>query len=201
MLCLLSHIWLRFQPSYNPQCLVLGSNEAQVLDASLQKIQWETQRYVRGGFFPVQREAHSTGCGHLRGQVQWPWNVVWLIWASWVISYANEWEDHSNNWGSTHSLVFWQCLATILPPQGVSCSLQIEDQGLVEFDLSSWTHLILICLCCALGLCHSFKSCALPPSFLFHALFLSPFQSHSVASTIFWRDNQKIVGLWEGNTV
>ena len=33
------------------------------------------------------------------------------------------------------------------------------------------------------------------PSLLFHAPFLSPFQAHNVASTIFWRDNQKIVGL------
>ena len=32
------------------------------------------------------------------------------------------------------------------------------------------------------------------PSLLFHALFLSPIQTHKVASTIFWRDNQKIAG-------
>ena len=44
-------------------------------------------------------------------------------------------------------------------------------------------------------LCHSFKGCALPPSLLFHAIFLSPIQIHKTASTIFWRDNQKIVGL------
>ena len=59
---------------------------------------------------------------------------------------------------------------------GVSFTLQIEDQGLVEFDLSSWTHFILISLCFALGLCHAFKSCALPPSLLCHALLLSPVQ-------------------------
>ena len=53
-------------------------------------------------------------------------------------------------------------------------SLQIGDQGLVEFGLSSWIHLILIGLCYALGLCNSFKSFALLPSLLFHALFLSP---------------------------
>ena len=47
---------------------------------------------------------------------------------------------------------------------GVSFSLQIGDQGLVEFGLLSWTQLILIGLCCALVLCHSFKGCALPPS-------------------------------------
>ena len=33
------------------------------------------------------------------------------------------------------------------------------------------------------------------PSLLFHALFLSPIQTHKVASTIFWRDNQKLAGL------
>ena len=62
-------------------------------------------------------------------------------------------------------------------------------------------HLIVIGLYYALVLCHSFKSCALPPSFLFHALLLSPVQAHSVASIIFWRDNQKIAGPWERNTI
>ena len=47
---------------------------------------------------------------------------------------------------------------TVLAPLDASFSLQIEDQGLVEFDLSSWTHLILIDLHYALGLCHFFKS-------------------------------------------
>ena len=47
----------------------------------------------------------------------------------------------------------------------------------------------------AFVLCHSFKGCALPPSLLFHALFLSPIQAHSIASTILWRDNQNIAGL------
>ena len=64
----------------------------------------------------------------------------------------------------------------------VSFSLQIGDQGLVEFDLSSCTQLILIGLCYTLVLCHSFKSCALPPSLLFYALFLSPFRAHNVPS-------------------
>ena len=60
-------------------------------------------------------------------------------------------------------------LGTVLPP-GCVISLQFGDQGLVEFDLLSWIHLILISLSYALALCHSFKSCALPPSLLFHAL-------------------------------
>ena len=55
--------------------------------------------------------------------------------------------------------------------------------------------MILIGLHYTFVLCHSFIGCALPPSLLFHALFLSPIQTHKVASTIFWRDNQKIAGL------
>ena len=60
----------------------------------------------------------------------------------WVISYANEREKYSNyfgeeveisrNWVTTHSLAFEQCLGTIMAPLGVSFSLLIEDQGLVE---------------------------------------------------------------------
>ena len=118
-----------------------------------------------------------------------------------MILYANEWEHNSNNWRTTHSSGSCQCLGTVLAPLGVSFRLQIEDQGLVEFKLSSWTHLILIGLCYALGLCNSFKSCSLPPSLLFHALLLSPVWAQNVASTIFWRDNQKIASLWVRNTV
>ena len=83
----------------------------------------------------------------------------------------------------------------------VSFSLKIGDQGLVEFALSSWTYLLLFGLCYAFALGHSVRSCALPSSFLFHALFLSPIQAHNVASTIFWTDNQEIAGPWEGNAV
>ena len=149
------------------------------------------------------REKHTPQrVDHCRGQVQRPWNVVWLVFLSWVISYANEWDDHSNSCGTTRSSsVFWQCLGTILAPLGVSFSLQTEDQGLVEFDLSSLIHFILIGLCYSLGLCHFFRSCTLPPSLLFHGLFLSPVQAHNVASTIFWRDNHKTAGLRERNAV
>ena len=91
-------------------------------------------------------------------------------------------------------------------PLGVSVTLQIEDQDLVESGLSSWTHLILIfnqfMLCpWAMSFFFFFKSCALPPSLLFYALFLGPVWAHNVASTIFWRDNQKITGPWERNPV
>ena len=93
------------------------------------------------------------------------------------------------------------CLGTVLAPLGVSFSLQIEDGGLDEFDLPSWTHLILIGICYSLELYHSFKICALPPSLLFQCSIPDPIWAHNVASTIFWRDNQKIAGPWKGNTV
>ena len=41
------------------------------------------------------REHTPQGVGHRRGRVQWPWNVVWLVFWGWVISYASEWENPS----------------------------------------------------------------------------------------------------------
>ena len=152
--------------------------------------------------FGFRKKHPHKGVCHLRGRVRWPWNVVWLVFENWVILHANEWEDHSNNWGTTHSLAFWHCLGTVLVSLGVSFSLYIENQCLVEFDLSvsldpfyfSWFIL------CPWAMAFFQKLCP-TPSLLFHALFLSPVWAHNVASTIFWRDNQKIAGSWEGNTV
>ena len=46
------------------------------------------------------REKHTSQVvGHHRGQVLRTWNVVWLVFVSWVNSYANEWEDHPDHWG------------------------------------------------------------------------------------------------------
>ena len=82
---------------------------------------------------------------HRRGRVQQQ-NVAWLIFIGWAISFANEWEGYFNyfwdtvisrNWAITHSLVFWECLGTVLAPLGVSFSLLIEDQGLIKVDLSA----------------------------------------------------------------
>ena len=85
-------------------------------------------------------------------------------------------------------------------PLGMSFSLQTEDQGLVEFDLSAILDRLdfngfMFCfwpMSFFQKLCHT-------PSLLFHALFLSSVQAQSVASTIFWRGNQKIAGSWKGN--
>ena len=43
------------------------------------------------------REKYTQSVGHHRGERLW--NKMWLVSVGWVISYANEWEDHSNNWG------------------------------------------------------------------------------------------------------
>ena len=91
----------------------------------------------------------------------------------------NEWEDYSNyfgegveisrNWATAHSLVFWQCLGTVMVPLGVSFSLLIEDQGLLKVHMSVILNPFDSCdLCCVLGLCHSVKSCALSLSLLLH---------------------------------
>ena len=98
-------------------------------------------------------------------------------------------------------LMSGRIIPTIRAPLGLSFSLQIEDQGLVEYDLSFWTHLILTSLLYSLGVCHSFKSCDLLSFLLFHALFLSQALAHNVTFTISLRDNQKIAGPWEGSTV
>ena len=89
-------------------------------------------------------------------------------------------------------------------PLGVPFSLQIEDQDLVEFDLSAIldpfdSNQFMLCLCpWAMSF---FQSYALSSSLLLHALFMSPIWDHSVVSTIFWQDNQKTPVPWEGNTV
>ena len=43
------------------------------------------------------------------------------------IHMLGECGNHPNHWGTVHSSVFWQCLGTVLPPLGVSFSLQIWD--------------------------------------------------------------------------
>ena len=100
---------------------------------------------------------HKQRVGHRRGQGQ-PWNVAWLVFIGWVISYANEWEDYSNYfgerveisrvWGTAHSLVFWQCmeLSWHLWVRHFTCWLRIK----VWSCLQSWSHLVLTGLCCVL---------------------------------------------------
>ena len=70
-----------------------------------------------------------------------------------------------------------------MAPLGVSFSLQIEDQGLVEFDLFAILdpfdfNPFMLCPWAM----SFFKICALFPSLLFQAFSLSPFLDHKVAS-------------------
>ena len=129
---LLSHVRLGLEPGQKPRCLASGPNEAQALDALLKKKLSERHSDKYDGDLFGFREKPAQGVGHHRGER--PWNVMWLVFVGWVISHTNEWEDHSNSWGTTHSSVFWQCLGRVLAPPGVSFSLQIEDQDLVESD-------------------------------------------------------------------
>ena len=60
---------------------------------------------------------------------------------------------------------------TVMATLGVSFHLLIEDQGLVLSAILVPFDLIGLCgLCCVLGLCYSFRSCALPLSLLLHKI-------------------------------
>ena len=84
---------------------------------------------------------------------------------------------------------------------GVSFSLQIEDQCLVEFDLSAILdpfdfNGFMLCPW-AMSFCQKLCTAPFAPvscSFPERHLCLGAF-------TIFWRDKQKIAGPWEANTV
>ena len=41
---------------------------------------------------------HRESVGYHTGWV-WPWNLAWLVFIGWVISYANKWEDYSSYFG------------------------------------------------------------------------------------------------------
>ena len=136
-------MWLALEPSQNPWYLVSGPNEAQLLDVSYKKEFSERQSDRKKWIYSDSERStlHRQEFGHSRGWVQ-PRNVAWLIFIGWVISYANKWEGYSNYfwagveisriWAASHSLVFWQCLGTVMAPLSVSFHLLTEDQGLVS---------------------------------------------------------------------
>ena len=85
----------------------------------------------------------------------WPRNVARLVFIGWVISYANEWEDHSNYFregGDFQDLCHRPLLCLLIAPwnchgtSGHIISLADQDQGLilsaisVPFD-SNWSML------------------------------------------------------------
>ena len=91
---LLSPSLLGLEPSQNPWCLILGPNEAQALDVSSQK---NSVRDTAIGkrWICSDLERSTRGCGPWRGQVLWHRMWCGYFFPSWVISYVNEWEDHS----------------------------------------------------------------------------------------------------------
>ena len=115
-----------------------------------------------------REKLHSSGCGPLlRARALGPWNDLWLGFAIEVNSYTDGGRIIQTIGKSPPPLSFDSALAQFQPYLGVSFSLQIGDQGLVEFDLSSWTQLIFIGLCYAFVLCHSkVMLCPLPSCFL-----------------------------------
>ena len=73
--------------------------------------------------FRFREKRPLQGVGYCRGL--WPWNVAWLGFVSGMNSYANELEDHPNR--CLHLLAMLPVQFTVLPPLGVSFSLQIGD--------------------------------------------------------------------------
>ena len=114
--------------------------------------------------------------------------------------------------------IFWSLkvsLGTVLAPLGVSFSLLVcYNERILRIKiqskltcLPSWTHLIPISLCCVLGLCHPFKSCALPPPLLFQYEYpgkRQPSTSEGGAGTDRLQRNQfchQTSSLWDGKKI
>ena len=96
----LSCVELGLEPGQNLWHPVLGSNKPRALDVSLQKNSARDTATGKRWICSDLERSTLQECG--------PWDVMWLVFPSSVTSYANEWEGHSNHWGTTHSWVFWQ---------------------------------------------------------------------------------------------
>ena len=133
-----------------------------------EKISVRDQVIGRKCIYSDTNTLHRQSVGHCRGWV-WSLEIRWLVFIGCVISYPR-WEPYSNcfgerleisrNWATAHLLVLmvpWNC------PGTSGCVIQLADWGSRSGQrltfLPSWTHLILIGLCCVLGLCHCFKVC------------------------------------------
>ena len=72
----------------------------------------------------------------------WTWLSDWIqfymLMSGLVYSiHFEEGLEIARDWATAHSLVFWQCLGTIMAPLCVAFSLLIEDQGLVGLSAIS----------------------------------------------------------------
>ena len=86
-------MWLGLKPSQNPQYLVSGPNEAEVLDISSQKEFSERQSDRSEVDLFRYREKHTaqTECVPSQRATRPP-DVSWLVFIKWAISYVNGWE-------------------------------------------------------------------------------------------------------------
>ena len=107
--------------------------------------------------------------GWMASPTQWTW--VWVNSGSWwwtgrlqSMGCCSPWgcrvgHDWATDWTELElSGHLWVCHFT--------CWLSIK----VQSCLPSWSHLILMGLCCVLGLSHSFTSCTLPLALLLHSV-------------------------------
>ena len=86
-------MWLGLEPSQNPQYLVSGPSEAQVLDVLSQKEYRErrSDRYKVDLFRFREKHAAQSECGpSQKASVQQSWDVAWLVFTGCIISYADE---------------------------------------------------------------------------------------------------------------
>ena len=80
-----------------------------------------------------KRDAHSIDRIQSISKSKRPWNVGWLVLRNCVISWVNEWEDYSNDfgegvriswdWATTLRLAFMVGLRTVMEPEGMSFSM------------------------------------------------------------------------------
>ena len=89
--------WQRLKSSQNPWCLVSGPNESQVLVSHCWKNSVRDTDIDKRYICSDSERNIPQSVGHHRRWLWQPWNVVWLVFMGWVISYGNEWEDHSNS--------------------------------------------------------------------------------------------------------
>ena len=142
---------------------------------------WQCLGTVMG--FPGGSEVKVSACdvgdlGLIPGSRRFPWRRKWQPtpvflpreshgWRS-LMGYSFTWSQRvGHDWATSLSLSLW----IVMVPLGVSFHLLIEDQGLVLSAILVPFDLIGLCgLCCVLGLCYSFRSCALPLSLLLHKI-------------------------------
>ena len=138
----------------------------------------------------LERSTH--GCGPWRGQVLSHRMWCGCFFPSWVISYANEWEDHSIIGEPTVDCLGTACLWV--------CHLACRLKIMVYLNLTCHFGPIWFESVYVMPLGYVILSKVVPCPFpSVSCSFPEPF--HNVAFTVFSRDNQKIADPWEGNTV